>query len=320
MGLKTLFVITIVTARMVFPGIPILPDTDPGAVPNEAAAVSKSVVIELTSGKRPAQGQAASARVDVPEGLGVGPSVKLVVNAQVGLGAAVGSSSTSPAKVTSKTYWGSSNAVIWGQPKVEEIIVTPPARDRIASYAYWPAGNNDEKVAGASARVAGKYTLTTNYCEQAAITLTDAQNYLAPINLLGLSDKIDLEKPIKVKWTPVARAVGYVVTAFGGNAKESITWTSSSKPEVALDITNSPVGKENLDGYIKDKVLLPPYLSVCTIPAGIFKGSASVMITVTAVGTDIIQQGQDIDTQVLVRSIASVPITMDSEAPATPKE
>jgi len=305
---------------MVFPGIPILPDTDPGAVPNEAAAISNSVVIDLTSGKRPAQGQAGLARVDVPEGLGVGPSVKLVVNAQVGLGGPTGSSSTAPAKVTSKTYWGSSNAVVWGQPKVEEVTVTPRARDQIASYAYWPAGNRDEKVAGASARVAGKYTLTTNYCGQVAVTLTDAQNYLAPINLLGLSDKIDLEKPIKVKWTPVSRAVGYVVTAFGGNAKESITWTSSSKPDVALAITNTPVAKGDMDGYIKDRVLLPSYLSVCTIPAGIFKGSASVVITVTAVGTDIIQHGQDIDTQVLVRSIASLPITMDSEAPATPRE
>ena len=310
MGLKTLFIITITTARMVFPGIPILPDTNPGEVPKEAGAVTKSISIELTSPKPLDKGVVPSAGVDVPEGLGVGPAVKLRVNAQVGLGATAGSPSAL-AKIASKTYWGSSDTVPWGQPKVEEIAATPREKDSISTYAYWPVGDTDEKVAGSDARVAGKYTLTTNYCGGAAVTLTNAQNYLAPINLLGLSDKIDLAKPIKVKWTPVPRAVGYVVTAFGGNAKESVTWTSSSKPEIAFAIQNTPVTKEDAGRYVKDGILLPSYLSVCTIPAGIFQGATTVVFTVTALGADVIQPGTDADTHVLVRSIVSIPITVE---------
>lgn len=309
MILKTLFVISISTAKIVFPDIPILPETQ-GAPPSEIMTASKSVSMSLTSSKY--TDAIPSVRVDVPEGLGVGEFVKLIVR-NPKPDTSDPKTAASQNKIVSKTYWGTGEQIPWGQPKREEVAVG--AEGARLSYAHWPIGYNKEKVAGPTSKPAGKYTLTSNYCGGTSVAVDADQVYLEPINLLGLKGKIDPAKPVVVKWTRVPGAVGYVVNAFGGNQKETIAWTSGSDPAIALEIENTPITKENVESYIQKKIMMPPDTTVCTIPADVFKGTNNAVVIVTAVGADKVHPGDDMDTYVLVRSVASVPLNIVTPAP-----
>ncbi|MCX6344856.1 MAG: hypothetical protein NT018_07260 [Armatimonadetes bacterium] len=306
MGLKTLFIISISTARMIFPGMPILPGQEPGAA-LDPKMISKSVTMSLTSANR--TDEIPSVKVTVPEGLKVGPFVKLRVEFPKPAPATAVKPADS-SKMKTKIYWGGSETIPSGQPKIEDAASDTSDTQQSGSFAYWPIGYSGEKVPGPNSKLAGKYSLTSNYCGETSITLDNQQSFLEGINLIGLGDTVDTAKPIKISWKKIPRAVGYIVNAFGGNDKESIYWTSCSDPDKASEIETSPVTKDVTASYLSKKLLLKPDTTSCTIPAGVFKGSTDIMITVTAVGTDKIQTGDDMDTQVLVRSIASAALTV----------
>ena len=309
--LNTVLVIAVTTARMIFPGVPATPGDSEGTALHMA---SRSVMIELMSEKR-ADAQSA-AEVAVPEGLKVGSKVALKFDLTQP------PTETQPpdkadaneVKLTLKSYWGSHSEVPKGQPSVTQVASrrsvasegADPSDYPEKSYAYWP-GFDDEAL-DRTATPPGKYTLTTNYVGGTSVTLDSDQSFLAPIELGGLKKNIDLDKPIAIKWKKVPNALGYVLRAIGGNAKETIIWTSASKPDKLTAVDLRPVSKEELTELLKKKLLLPSDATSCTIPAGIFKGSDSVMLTVTALGRDTIQRQDDIETQVVVRSTVSAPL------------
>ncbi len=309
--LKTVFLIAITTARMVFPGLPAtLGDSDAAGFDT----ASKSVMIDVMSDKK-ADAQ-STAEVSVPAGLKVGGKVTLKVDLTQ-----PPTESQPPAeadagvfKMTLKSYWGSHSEIPKGQPKVTQITsgrVVAGEDSGLAdypqnSYAYWPGFG--DKMVGKDSAAPGTYKLTTNYVGGTSVTLGTDQDFLAPIELIGLKKKPDLGKPIKIEWKNVPNALGYVLQAYGGNAQATITWTSSERPDKLTAIDFRPVSREELAGLVKKKLLLPPDATSCTIPAGIFKGSDSVMLTMTALGRDTIQRRDGIQTQVIVRSTVSAPL------------
>ncbi len=309
--LKTVFVIAITTARMIFPGLPAtLGDGDAAGFDR----ASKSMIIEVMSDTR-AHTQSV-AEVTVPQGLKIGPKATLKVDltqppteSQPPIKA-----DASAVKLMLKSYWGSHKEVPEDQPKVTQITSGLAASGQDSeltdyprnSYAYWPGF--DDKVVGKDSVAPGTYKLTTNYVNGTSVTLGSDQDFLAPIELLGLKKKLDLDKPINIKWKSIPNALGYVLHAFGGNEKATITWTSSARPDNVTAIDLRPVSRKELTQLLKKKRLLPPDATSCTIPAGIFKGSDSVMLTMTALGRDTIQRKDGIETQVIVRSTVSAPL------------
>ncbi len=199
-----------------------------------------------------------------------------------------------------------------GQPKVSVSGQTPPDPVPSApalpngSYAYWP-GYNDQPLKSEASAV-GTYTLDANYGGGASVTLGPEQEFLGTVHLVGLPKKFDLEKPIVVKWKSVPRALAYVLNAYGGSEKETITWTSSADRISAQGIENRPISASEITDLVNTKILLPPNATTCTIPAGIFRGSESVFLTVTAIGADKVETKDGVETRVLVRSTVSVPI------------
>lgn len=296
---KTLFIITVSTARLIFPGIPGAPGAPEAAKPPAVRSLS----IDVASSALAAAG--AKASVTAPEGLRAGATLDLQFDPTAGAAA-----KPEATKITLMEYWGSGREIASGQPKITQ-PGTAPTEDAAASipdksYAYWP--RQDSKPLDEAADVLGTYTLKTDYCGETSITLTKDQSFLDPINITSADREADLGKPTVVRWKPVANAVGYVLKAYGGNEKQSITWTSSAKPELAQGIEYRPVSKDDVEKYIKEGVLIPPYVVSSTIPAGVFKGSASVILVMTAVGKDLVQTKDGIETRVLVRSTGSVPL------------
>ena len=151
----------------------------------------------------------------------------------------------------------------------------------------------------------GIYNLTTNYCGGTTITFDKQQDFLAPIDLVSPGSDVDLAKTIKIDWKSVPNAVAYLLTAFGGNDKLMVTWTSSFDPNPPMDLAFRAISKEQLDKYLEGCVLIPADKTSCCIPVGIFKEVGNAMLTVTAIGVDKIQTKDGIQTNVVVRSNAT---------------
>lgn len=311
---KTLFIITVSTARFIFPGMPAIPGAPEIAKPPGVRSLS----IELASDAASARG--AKVTVAVPEGLKAGTTIDLLIDPRAGKPAA----KPEPTKVKLFEYWGSGREIGANQPKITApgAVQTDALADQIPdkTYAYWPAV--DAKPLEDDAATIGDYTLTTDFCGSTSVTLANQQGFLDPVNITSAQSEPDLDKPIVIRWKPVANAAGYLLNAYGGDAKQTITWTSSAKTELARGIEYMPVSKEDLEKFIKEGVLIPSYVVSCTIPAGVFKGSASVMLVVTAVGKDMVQTKDGIETWVIVRSTGSVVLhstPYGSGSPSHPK-
>lgn len=297
-SLKTLFIITISAARLVIPGFP-------GALNLQEGAKQpgvRSFNIEVASDAVAAKG--AKASVAVPEGLMAGKTVDLQIDTTA---PPVPKSDASTTQVDE--YWGSGRVVSGDQPKITKPGSIPPApTDTLPdkSYAYWP--RIETPPLDQDAATPGTYSLKTDYVGATSITLTQEQNFLDPIDITITDREPDLDKPIVIRWKPVLNAAGYVLKAYGGDDKRTIIWTSSMKPELSQGIEYRPISKDDQEKYIKEGVLIPSYVASCTIPSGIFKGSASVMLVMIAVGKDLVQTKDGIETQVIVRSTASIPL------------
>ena len=321
MDISTVFVIAITTARMIMPGMPMIPNM-PGA--GDFNAPTRTLTMNLDSGqKADAQSKAECA---IPEGLKLGPKLNLTINlpqkseAVDGIGTEENKES-SKFEFKMKTYWSCSETVLEGQPKVidskdmnqsmREAMNNKNAQKGLSraietaekgSHAYWP-GEDDRKIPK-DATCPGDYTLTTNYTGGTSIVFDKPQDFLAPIDIVSPGKKIDFEKFIKVEWKTVPNAVAYMLTATSGNGKEIITWTSSSDPNLSLDIQGTALSKAEVEKYIKNGVLLPADATYCCIPAGIFKDTKNAMLSVIAIGEDKSQTKDDIITHVIVRSNA----------------
>jgi len=295
--LKALFVITVSTSRFFFPGTP----ASFGTAENAKPPAVKSLSLEIASNVAAPSG--AKATVDVPQGLKTAAQLRLSVEPNLPKPVA-----TNAPAVTVAQYWGIGRKIGGDQPKLTKQTAQSSLPEGFPdkSYAYWPPTNS--KPLADDVDISGVYKFKTNYCGDAEVTLAKGQGLLDPIDITSADNEPDLTKPIVVKWKPVPNAVGYIFKAYGGTAGKSVTWTSSTKPELADTIDYRPVSKTDLDDYIKQGVLLPPYVITCTIPAGIFNGSSSVMLTMTAVGRDIVQTQGDTETWVVIRSTASVPL------------
>ena len=87
-------------------------------------------------------------------------------------------------------------------------------------------------------------------------------------------------------------------------------WVSSANPEWVSgeDLTSKAIPAQEMDKLVKDGVLLPGTARSCTIPAKVFSGATGAMMIVTAFGRDVIQNKDDIETEVIVRSTATIPL------------
>ncbi len=315
---------------MIFPGVPATTDAYKSTTPITAPA-AKAVTMELYSASSAERDSTAS--VAVPEGLKTASPVKMSIDSTDLTPDTVAADAARAAATsfTSKSYWGSAETVPPGQPKVTPAGTVPqpteaakspvPALAALpsASFAYWPTGNT-RSVSGKVPRAEGTYTLTTSFTGGTTVTLEKEQGFLHSVELAGLRHKNDFAKPIKITWSPVANALAYVVTADGGTKDVTITWTSSSNPDAVAGVQTRPFTKEEVASNIEKGIFLSEKTTTCIIPAGIFAGTDSAFLTVTAIGTDKIQETDGIQTRVIVRSIVSAPLAGASYKPAAGME
>lgn len=309
---------------MIFPGIPAQYGNEIDPTP----PAMRSVTVDVLSNAK--YSNQSKGTVTVPEGLGVGKSVKLEISPLAKDNAQSSDKDSQPkasdSKIAVKSYWGSAESIAEGQPKIVEISTAPEdaqVSPDYVSYAQWPSSVDESQMKPMTSRTnaAGTYSLTSNYCGKASVDVAPEQSFLAPIDLIGMDGKADLEKPIKIEWKKIPNAVGYLLMVYGGMAKNAVNWTSSTVSDPPAGLDYQVVKEKDLADYLNKKILLLPDTTSCTIPAGIFKGSDNVMLTMVALGKDIVKTKDGVETQVIVRSTTSVPLyTKPFELPVQEKE
>jgi hypothetical protein len=341
--LKTVFVITVLTSRMIMPGMPDMSKI-PGYKGPAIGAPTRTMRMDLTSDKK--VDAKSTAQCAVPEGMLLGPKVDLQIDLPVVAkptpeGEAPEGKGGEVQKFTIKMYWYCGESVAEGQPRVldsdamlkgmgvdpakmQQMMKSMPRGGSLVddtSHAYWP-GDKAKPIKDES-HTPGQYDLTTNYCGGTSVAFAETQDFLAPIELVQPGKgKIDLEKTIQLEWKPVPNALAYILTAFAGKEHEMVMWTSASDPDAAKDFMTNPLSGAQLKTLLDNGVLLQPTKTDCRIPAGIFKDMGMPMLTVTAIGEDKVQEKDGIRTVITVRSTATAMLAagMGQQEEQTPED
>ncbi len=221
----------------------------------------------------------ATASLDVPAGLGVGPNVAVTIQNVKGTDVS--------AKSELIRYWGCGESVLKGQPEHLKHQHVGTGKTHVGGSS----GTADyAKLGSITGKAPGAYLLKTSYAGNTPITLGEPQEFLEPVAFTAPSTtmmaQVDLSKPVKLAWSKVPRAVGYSLMASG-------TDKATGKPcmwEALKDGQSSWYTMGTTAGAKSGKLLPPDHLS-CTIPAGIFEGSPTVSVILIAYSADVRSAG-----------------------------
>lgn len=212
-----------------------------------------------------------------------------------------------PMNFTIKIYWGSSEKVRAGQPRIIKVGDMPAEQKarmeqemRKASKgdgsqyfykpgwttAYWPTKKQPGKIAN-DASLLGNFALTTNYTGNIAIDVPNTVDFMAPIEM----SSPDLEKPVSMdsfipfKWAAISNALGLHAQITGMQGEDTlILWFSAEKePEMAVDWDYLEMAK--VKEYVKAGVMMTGTQTAMTVPEAIFKDCDMTMFRMIGYGT-----------------------------------
>lgn len=194
-------------------------------------------------------------------------------------------------------YWGCSETVRPGQPKVVDLSTatvgelakffesrraTKRGAHAAAGRPIWPS-RDDKRPLREGTSIAGAHAFVGDGVpESFRFTLPPAQDVMPPMKV----SQTDSGTAILLEWPAIPHARAYFLGTMGGlpdGGEGMVLWTSSELPDSGLGLfdyqTNAAV-----DGWLKDKVLLPPTTTRCAIPK---EAAGEGMLRAIAYGTEL---------------------------------
>jgi hypothetical protein len=245
----------------------------------------------------------AQATQSVPEGTQLAPRLQLVAPERAPLAPArddeVVERDYERPKGKAYLYWGCSETVRPGQPRVVDFATATPqdiasvfqsrrATQRGAHSAagrpLWPS-KIDKRPVPDGASLVGEHAFGgQGVPEGFRFAIASAQDLMPAIELA----QSEGATATLLEWKPVPHARAYFIAAMGsrggGSNAEIVFWSSSELPDTGQGLldyqTNAAV-----DRWLNEKVLLAPATTKCAIPKGIF-GEAG-MLRMIAYGTEM---------------------------------
>ena len=190
-------------------------------------------------------------------------------------------------------YWGCGESVRAGQPVIIDFanlgpqeagrlfrtrgISRPrgPAPGRNRTYGTWPNQENPRPVPAEGA-LRGDHVISGNYSPEIRFAVGDRHDFMDAVAFDPVQKTAS--GAFSVKWKAVPTAKGYFATAMGqGDAQSDIvTWSSSELQEMG-QILMDYIAPAEVDRLIREKVVMPPQTTDCTVPSGIFKSDAAML-------------------------------------------
>lgn len=206
---------------------------------------------------------------------------------------------------TVKIYWGSSETVKEGQPRVikwggltdeQKAAMKESARNTQAASSYfykagwttgyWPTEKQKGDI-GMDASLVGKYSLTTSYTGNVEIEAPSNVTFLDPISITApnLEKKIDFKKAMTFNWNAIPNCLGTYGWIFAMEGKNTLVLWSSS--EVFDDSLMGEMGflqMAQVRDYVSRTMFMPGTATRVSVPAGIFVNADMVMMQMAGYG------------------------------------
>ena len=196
-------------------------------------------------------------------------------------------------------YWGCGNEVRAGQPREFSIkskdgkveVSGDPQQGRYApdrdinpdpSYALWP-NIQARKRAPANASLVGAHRVTgAGVPESLKFELQRSADFMPAIALASSGTPAT---GVNLSWQPVDHSKAYFLHAVGTRGQDMVLWSSAEVPDAGQGVMQYLTGG-TIDRWLKEKVLLPPSTTNCTIPGGIFGEDGAGMLSMIAYGPE----------------------------------
>jgi hypothetical protein len=190
-------------------------------------------------------------------------------------------------------YWGCGETVRAGQPVIIDFanmnsqdaarafrsrgISRPrgPAPGRNRTYGTWQ-NEEDSRPVPANGSLRGDHSVSGNYSPEIRFAVGEQYDFMQAVAF----DPVRKTQggAFAVKWAFVPMATGYFATAMGqgDNQTDMVTWSSSEVQEMGQQLMDY-IPPAEVERLIREKVVMPPQITECTVPAGIFKSDASML-------------------------------------------
>jgi len=283
-------------AGMSIPGMGGMAGVMGGMMGGQQQQSGRKMNLQLGS-QRPAD--APSAAHDIPSGMSMGPSLPLLTPRAAG----------SPERTEREMpegmerpkgrmliYWGCGEATRPGQPVVMDFARMGQGQmpsgfvsRRVASGAspsgrttgVWP-NQQDSKAVPDAASLRGDHTVRGNYTPDIRFALGDGQDFMERV---ALTSSARGAGAASVGWNALPTATGYFATVFGSDGNDTLFWSSSEVQEsggMLMDYV--PPGE--VARLIREKVVMSPQTTECTVPAEVVKKSGTPFLNFIAYGPE----------------------------------
>jgi hypothetical protein len=302
----TQYWVSVATQNMSIPGMPQEGMSGlQGMIVGKMAGVGpkKSLLLQLNSPK--ALPSSPEATHDIPPGLNMGKTLPLLSPERekpVRVGEEPERKAEKP-KVRMLFYWGCSEAVRPGQPKVldtEKMSMpefgkamsgrtgsgqTPPSQRSGWAYAEWP-NRKDRQDVPKSSSLSGDHFIHGNYTPDIKFAVGERHDFMAPVEFTSVTG--GLTDSIRFQWKKIPTAIGYFAMAIGHNEKtgETILWSSSDAQDPGYGLM-SYLPPADVSRFIREKVVMGPDVTSCSVPKGIFKEANGAALQFIGYGDEL---------------------------------
>ena len=189
-------------------------------------------------------------------------------------------------------YWGCGEKVRAGQPVIVDFaamnpqdaarafrglaISRPrgPAPGRNRTYGTWP-NQEDGRPVPANGSLRGDHVIAGNYSPEIRFAVGERHDFMEAVAFDPVGKTAG--GAFGVKWKSVPTATGYFATAMGqGEFQTDIVMWSSSEVQVMGQLLMDYIAPAEVQRLIREKVVMPPQTTECSVPAEIFKGEGSM--------------------------------------------
>ncbi len=241
---------------------------------------------------------------DIPPGLNMGQTLPLITpqRAPAPRGEYTHENMEKP-KGRMKIYWGCGENVRAGQPVVIDFaglaagqrppnmvsrqVKGPrgPAFGRNRTYGDWP-NSEDTKTVPADASLRGDHLVKGNYSPEIKFAIDESHDFMEPVSFSPLAKSSSGAMP--VQWKQIANATGYFATAMGAveGTNDVIMWSSSEVQEMGSALMDF-VPPAEVARLIREKVVMPPETTDCTVPAQVVKELGTGFLRFIAYGGEL---------------------------------
>jgi hypothetical protein len=160
-----------------------------------------------------------------------------------------------------------------------------PAFGSSRSYGHWP-NERDRQAVPAGASLRGEHQVKGNYSPDIRFAV-ERHDFMPGVEL-GAARAAGGGQALN--WKPVAGATGYFASAFGANqeggATDMVMWTSSAVQETGGALMDH-VPPAEVARLIRERVVMPPDRTECTVPAEVLKAMPMGMLSFVAYGDEL---------------------------------